>query len=132
MASSGSGFWSLYRNIQLMPGFLQALFLVLHFSYYYILLTFLMLLAVILLLSTLLSTLSVIKHLICGNKLASELKSNLWGTVDWDRKCFLVGVHSMQGLPDTTKNGVTRKRSSKRLKHTGNLFRKNLQLNDVC
>ena len=28
-----------------------------------------------------------------------------------------------------TRGGVTRKRSTERLKHTGNLFRKNLQLN---
>ena len=34
---------------------------------------------------------------------------------------FLIRIHSMQGW------AVTRKRSTKRLKHTGNLFRKNLQ-----
>ena len=34
----------------------------------------------------------------------------------------------MQGSTATTRYGVTRKRSTKRLKHTGNLFRKNLQL----
>ena len=33
----------------------------------------------------------------------------------------------MQG----TTTGVTRKRTTKRLKHTGNLFGKNLQLKDV-
>ena len=38
----------------------------------------------------------------------------------------------MQGLTATTRHGVTRKRSTKRLKHTGNLFRKNLQLIGVC
>ena len=47
-------------------------------------------------------------------------------------KLFLVGIHSMQGLTACTREGVTRKRSTKRLKHTGNLFRKNLQLKDVC
>ena len=47
-------------------------------------------------------------------------------------KLFLVGNHSMQGLTAATTEGVTRKRSKKRLKHTGNLFRKNLQLRDVC
>ena len=31
----------------------------------------------------------------------------------------------MQG---TARHGVTRKRKAKRLKHTGNLFRKNLQV----
>ena len=36
----------------------------------------------------------------------------------------LVGIHSMQGLTATTRHGVTRTRSTKRLKHTGNLFRK--------
>ena len=38
----------------------------------------------------------------------------------------------MQGLTATTRHGVARKRSTKRLKDTGNLFRKNLQLIDVC
>ena len=45
---------------------------------------------------------------------------------------FFIGIHSMQGGADTTRHGVTTKRSTKRLKHTGNLFRKNLQLKDVC
>ena len=34
----------------------------------------------------------------------------------------------MQVCIATTRHGLTRKRSTKRLKHTGNLFRKNLQL----
>ena len=38
------------------------------------------------------------------------------------------GIHSMLGWT-ATRSGVTRKRSTKRLTHTGNLFRKNLQLN---
>ena len=42
---------------------------------------------------------------------------------------FLIGIHSMQ---PTTRHGATRKRSKKRLKCTGNMFRKNLQLKDVC
>ena len=37
----------------------------------------------------------------------------------------------MQGWTATTRDRVTRKRSTKRLQHTGNLFRKNLQLKDV-
>ena len=50
-------------------GVSEALFLVLHFSYY-TLMIFLMMLSAILLsvLMILLSILSVIKHLICGNK----------------------------------------------------------------
>ena len=58
------------KNIQLMPEFLKASFLVLHFSCY-TLMTFLMMLSVILLsvLMILLSILSVIKHLLCGNNL---------------------------------------------------------------
>ena len=40
---------------------------------------------------------------------------------------FLVGVYSMQAWTATTRPAVTRKRSTKRLKHTGHLFRKNLQ-----
>ena len=63
-------FWmgNLHKNIQLMLAFLKGLFLVLHFSYY-TLMTFLMMLSVILLsmLMILLSTLNVIRHLICGN-----------------------------------------------------------------
>ena len=45
---------------------------------------------------------------------------------------FLIMIHSMQGWTATTRQGVTRKRSIKRLQHIGNLFRKNLQLKDVC
>ena len=48
------------------------------------------------------------------------------------RLFFLIEIHSMQGRTTTRRHGVTRKRSTKRLKHTGNLFRKNLQLKDVC
>ena len=63
-------FWmgNLHKNIQLMLEFLKGLFLVLHFSYY-TLMTFLMMLSVILLslLMILLSTLNVIRRLICGN-----------------------------------------------------------------
>ena len=32
----------------------------------------------------------------------------------------------------TTRHGVTRKRSTKRLQLTGNLLRKSIQLKDVC
>ena len=45
---------------------------------------------------------------------------------------FKIGIHSVQGLTVTMRHGVARKRSTKRLQHTGNLFRKNLQLKDVC
>ena len=40
----------------------------------------------------------------------------------------LIGIHSMQGWTATTRHEVTRKRSTKRLKDTGNLFTKNVQL----
>ena len=40
---------------------------------------------------------------------------------------FLIGTHSMQDWTATTRHGVTRKRNTKRLKHKGNLFRKNIQ-----
>ena len=63
-------FWmgSLHKNIQLMLEFLKGTFLVLHFSYY-TLMIFLMMLSVILLsvLMILLSTLIVMRYLICGN-----------------------------------------------------------------
>ena len=45
---------------------------------------------------------------------------------------FLIGIHTMQGWAATTRHKVTRKRSTKKLEHTGNQFRKNLQLKDVC
>ena len=45
---------------------------------------------------------------------------------------FLIGIHSMQGWTATTRHGVTREGSTKRLEHTENLFRKNLQLKDIC
>ena len=38
----------------------------------------------------------------------------------------------MQGWTATTRHGVTRKRSTERLKHTGSLSRKILQLKGVC
>ena len=63
-------FWmgSFHKNIQLMLEFLTGPLLILHFSYY-TLMTFLMMLSVIMLsmLMILLSTLYVIRHLICGN-----------------------------------------------------------------
>ena len=45
---------------------------------------------------------------------------------------FKIEIHSMQGRTATTRYEVARKRSTKRLKHTGNLFTKNLQLIGVC
>ena len=38
----------------------------------------------------------------------------------------------MQGRTATARQGATRKRSTKRLKHAGNMFRENLQLKNVC
>ena len=45
---------------------------------------------------------------------------------------FLIGIHPMQGWTATMRHGVTRKEAQKRLQGTENLFRKNLQLQDVC
>ena len=45
---------------------------------------------------------------------------------------FLIGIHSMQGWTATTRLGVKRKEAQKKLQGTENLFRKNLQLKDVC
>ena len=73
-------FWmeSLHKNIKLMLEFLKGPFLVLHFSCC-ILMTFLMMLSVILLsmLMIVLSILSVIRHLICGNNLNWILNLNV-------------------------------------------------------
>ena len=38
----------------------------------------------------------------------------------------------MQGSTATTRHGVTRKEAQTRLQNTDKLFRKNLQLKDVC
>ena len=40
---------------------------------------------------------------------------------------FLIGIHSMQCRTATTRHMVTKKKGTKRLKHSGNLFRKNQQ-----
>ena len=90
-------FWmeSLHKNIQLMLEFLKAPFLVLHFSYY-TLMIFLTMLSVMLLsmLMTLLSILSVIGHLICGNNLTWLLNLNLiYETLDWGKK-WLVDLNA--------------------------------------
>ena len=73
-------FWieRLHKNIQLMREFVKDPLLVLHFSYY-TLPSFLTMLSVILLsmLMILLSILSVIRHLICGNNLNWLLNLNL-------------------------------------------------------
>ena len=63
---------SLHKNIQFMLEFLKGKALVLHFSYY-------MILSVILLsmLTILLSTLKLIRHLICSNNLNWLLNLNL-------------------------------------------------------
>ena len=91
-------FWmgSLHKNIQLMLEFLKAPFLVLHFSYY-TLMTFLMMLSVILpsMLMILVSVLSVIRHLICGNNLNWLLNLNLIYETLW------TGAGS--GLPGKTQ-----------------------------
>ena len=82
-------FWMerLQKNIQTMLEFLKGLFLVLHFSYY-TLMTFLKMLSIILLsmLMILLSTLSVIRHLICSNNnLNWLLNLNLIYKILWTR-----------------------------------------------
>ena len=41
---------------------------------------------------------------------------------------YINGIHSMQGLTAIGRHGITRERNTKRFRHAGNLFRKNLQL----
>ena len=67
--------------------FLKASFLVLHVSFY-TLMVFLMLSVILLsMLMTLLSILSKIRHLICGNNLNWLLNLNLiYKTLDWGKK----------------------------------------------
>ena len=45
---------------------------------------------------------------------------------------FSIGIHPMHGWTATTRHGVTWKKAQKILLDTENLFRKNLQLKDVC
>ena len=45
---------------------------------------------------------------------------------------FLIVIHSMHDWTATARHGVKRKRSTKWLKHTENLFRKYLQLIGAC
>ena len=79
-------FWmgSPHKNIQPMLEFLKAPFLVLHFSYY-TLITFLIMLSVFLLsmLMILLSIVSAIRHLTCGNNLNWLLNLNLISETLW-------------------------------------------------
>ena len=86
VAESFKWFWmeSLHKNIQLKLEFLKVPFLVLHFSCC-ILMIFLMMLSVILLsiLMIVLSILSMIRHLICGNKLNWLLSLNLIYETVW-------------------------------------------------
>ena len=48
------------------------------------------------------------------------------------RSLSLGGIHSIQDWTATTRHGVTGKSNTKRLKHTGNLFRKSPHLIGVC
>ena len=79
-------FWmaSFHKNIQVMLEFFKGPFLMLHFSQY-TLMIFLMMLSVILLsrLVILLSTLNVIRHLICGNNWNSLLNLNVTNEILW-------------------------------------------------
>ena len=64
-------------------------------------------------------------------------KESRWTLVNFDQlllsmyftfenNFFLIGIQSIQGWTVTTKHEATKKRSTKRLRHTGNLFRNNL------
>ena len=82
-----------HKNIQFMLKFLKAPFFVLHFAYYTIM-YFLIMLSMILLsrLMILLSILSVIKHLICGNNLNCLLNMNLIYEILESRKKWLISI----------------------------------------
>ena len=53
-------------------------------------------------------------------------------STEFKTKDFLIGIDSMQGWTTTTKHGVTRKRSTKRLKYAWNIFGKKQQTKGVC
>ena len=65
-------------------------------------------------------------------KMKMKNGSHRFDIIGSHRLFFLVQIHSRQGWTATTRHGLTRKTSTKRLEHAGNLFRKNLQLKDVC
>ena len=101
-------FWmeSLHKNIQLMLEFLKAPFLVLHFSYY-TLMTFLMLSVILLsMLMILLSTLSAMGHMICGNNLNWLLELNLIYKTLW--KGAIVGIGVSTHPKNTTPSFLPR------------------------
>ena len=100
---------SLHKNIQLMQEFLEAPFLILHFSYY-TLMTFVMMLSVILLsmLMILLSILGVIGLLICGNNLNWLLNLNLIYETQWTGKWlveFNAGKTQLVSFDRSNNNG---------------------------
>ena len=82
--------WSLRKNIQLMLYFVNAPFLVLHLSYY-TLMIFRMMLYVILL--------SMLMILLWQQlEFAAEFESDLWDTVDWGRKRLLLLISMLERL----------------------------------
>ena len=102
---------SSHKNIQLILEFFKAPFLVLHFSYY-TLTTFLIMLSVLLLstLTILISILSEITHLLCGNNQNWLLNLNLvCKTLDWSRKWlvdFNVGKTQLVSLDLSNNTGA--------------------------
>ena len=66
------------------------------------------------------------------NDMATITKSQNKADEKAEQFFFLIGIHSMQGWTATTRHRVTRKKAQKRLQDTEDLFRKNLQLKDVC
>ena len=60
------------------------------------------------------------------------LKINLFVAYIYIYIYILIGIHSMEGSTATMRHRVIRKEEQKRLQDTENLFRKNLQLKDVC
>ena len=100
---------SLHKNIQLMREFLKAPFLVLHFSYY-TLMIFLMMLSVILpsMLMILLSICDRASDLWQQLELASELESDLRDMVDWGKKWlvdFNAGKTQLVSFDRSNNNG---------------------------
>ena len=101
---------SRHKNIQAMLEFLNAPFLVLHFSCN-TLMTFLMMLSVILvsLLMILLSILSMIRHQVCGNNLNRLLNLNLiYQILDWGKKWlndFNAGKTQLVSFDRSDNNG---------------------------
>ena len=72
----------------------------------------------------------LIQNIIYG-MVSCPLNQKQEGNLIQNNVFFLIGIFFIQDWTATKRQKVTRKRSTKRLKHTENLFKKNLHLTGV-